>query len=75
MVICPVRVTCNHVVVIFAPERKAALKLTNLATIAITKFLICFKFHISPTKYTFLVGWLHVQSAVHVTTTLIYSAE
>ena len=59
----------------FAPERKIAFKLKNLATIAISKFLISFKFHISLKKYTFLVGWLHVQSAVHVTTTLIYSAE
>ena len=75
MVICPVRVTYNHVVIFFAQQRKTAFKLTNLATIAIAKFLISSKFHISLKKDTFLVGWLHVQSAVHVTTTLIYSAE
>ena len=75
MVICPVRVTYNHVVIFFAPERKTAFELKNLATIAIAKSLICLKFGISLKKYTFLVGWLHVQSAVHVITTLIYSAE
>ena len=35
MVICPVRVTYNHVVVFFAQERKTAFKQTNGATFAI----------------------------------------
>ena len=55
MVICPVRVTYNDVVVFFAQERKAAFELANIATFAIAKSLICFKFHILLKKYTFLV--------------------
>ena len=39
MVICPVRVTYNHEVVFFSRERKTALKLENLATLAIAKSL------------------------------------
>ena len=35
IVICPVRVTCNHVVVFFAHEGKTAFKQTNGATFAI----------------------------------------
>ena len=64
MVIGPVRVTYNHVVIFFAPERKTAFKLKNIATIAIAKSLISLKFHISLKKDTFLVEWLHVQSAL-----------
>ena len=75
MVICPVRVTYNHVVVNFAQERKTAFELPNIATFAIAKSLICFKFDISLKKYSFLPRWLHVQSALHVTSTLSYSAE
>ena len=54
MVICPVRVIYKHVVVFFAQERKTEFKLGNVATFAIAKSLICFKFHISSKKYTFL---------------------
>ena len=75
MVICPVRVTYNDVMVIFAPDRKTAFKLANRATFAIAKSLIYFEFYISLKKFTFLVRWWHVQSAVHVTTRLVWSAE
>ena len=67
--------TYNHVVVIFAQERKTAFELPNIATFEIAKSLISFKFHISLKKYTFLPRWLHVQSALHVTTRLIWSAQ
>ena len=73
--LCPVRVTYNHVVVFFAQERKTAFELANIATLAIAKSLISFKFHILLKKYTFVLKWWHVQSAVHVTTRLIWSAE
>ena len=46
MFICFVRVTHNDVVVFFAKERKTAFELANIATFAIAKSLICFKFHI-----------------------------
>ena len=55
MVICPVRVTYNHEVLFFTQDRKIAFKLANRATFAIAKSLICFKFHISLKKHTFLV--------------------
>ena len=75
MVICPVRVTYNHVVVFFAQEKKTAFKLQNRGTFAIAKSLICSKFHISSENYTFLVRWGDVQSAVHVNPRFIRSAE
>ena len=71
IVICPVRVTYNHEVVFFAQERKTALKLQNLATFVIAKSPICLKFYNSLKKHIFLVRWLDVPSAVHVTTRLI----
>ena len=57
MVMCPVRVTYNHVVVFFSQERKTAFKLANRATFVIAKSLICLKFHISLKKHIFLVRW------------------
>ena len=75
MVICSVRGTYNHVVVFFAQERKTTFTLANVPTFSIAKSPICLNFHISLKKYTFLVRWWHVQSAVHVTTGLIWSAE
>ena len=75
MVICPVRVTYNNVVVFFAQERKTEFKLANRATFGIAKSLICLKFNISFKKYTFLLKWRHVQSAVQIITRLIWSAE
>ena len=62
-------------VVYFAQERKTAFKPANLATFTIAKSLICLKFYISLKKYTFLVRWGYVQSAVHITTRLIFFAE
>ena len=50
MVICPVGATYNHVVVFFLKEKKTAFELANIATFAIAKSVICFKFHISLIK-------------------------
>ena len=75
MVIGPVRVTYNHVVVFFAQEKKQRLNKQMEQYSRFAKSLICFKFHISLKKFTFLVRWWHVQSAVHVTMRFITSAE
>ena len=75
MVICPVRVTYNHVMVFFAQERKTEFKLANRATFGIAKSLICLKFNISFKKYTFLLKWRHVQSAVQIITRLTHSHQ
>ena len=60
MVICLVRVTYaayNHAVVIFVQDGKTGVKLANRATFTIAISVICFKFHISLKKTTFLVRW------------------
>ena len=57
MVICPVRVTYNHVVVFFPQDSKISFNQANRTTFEIAKILICFKFHISLKKSTFLVRW------------------
>ena len=75
MVICPVRVTYNHVVVFFAQEKKNSVQTTKSRNICDWKSLICSKFYISLENYTFLVRWGDVQSAVHVNPRFIRSAE
>ena len=75
MVICPVRVTYNHVVYFLLKKEKQRLNKQMEQHLRFAKSLICSKFYISLENYTFLVRWGDVQSAVNVTTRFIRSAE
>ena len=75
MVICPVRRTYNHVSIFLFSSTEKALNYQVEQYLRLLNSHICLEFLSSPRNFNFFreyVRWWQIQSAVHVTTRLIF---